>query len=264
MDDRSTGELRAVARARAGGAARLLRRAPVAHAVRRRRPPASPGRPRAACCTRCVTLGYIAHRRPAVRAHAEGARPRLRVPVVAAAQRHRPAVHGGALRAGARERRRGRARRRRDRLRGAGAHEADHDHLAVDRARACRPLCTSMGRVLLAGLADDELDAFLAKATMQPPTDTAVAHRRRSCAPRSSTGAPAGLRARRPGARGRACARSPLPLRDRSGRVLAAINVSTHAGRVTLRELRAEILPVLLSTARRDQRPAGEALIGEG
>ncbi len=38
------------------------------------------------------------------------------------------------------------------------------------------------------------------------------------------------------------------PLRDRSGRAIAAINVSTHAGRVTLEELRGPILSALLET----------------
>jgi IclR family pca regulon transcriptional regulator len=40
------------------------------------------------------------------------------------------------------------------------------------------------------------------------------------------------------------------PLRDRRGRTLAAINVGTHAARVTLKELRSVILPELISTAR--------------
>ena len=38
-------------------------------------------------------------------------------------------------------------------------------------------------------------------------------------------------------------------LRDRRGRAVAAINVSTHAGRVSLKELKATFLPALLSTA---------------
>jgi IclR family pca regulon transcriptional regulator len=40
------------------------------------------------------------------------------------------------------------------------------------------------------------------------------------------------------------------PLRDRRGRTLAAVNVGTHAARVTLKELRGVILPDLLATAR--------------
>ena len=38
-------------------------------------------------------------------------------------------------------------------------------------------------------------------------------------------------------------------LRDRRGRAVAAINVSTHAGRVSLRELRTTFIPALLETA---------------
>ena len=38
------------------------------------------------------------------------------------------------------------------------------------------------------------------------------------------------------------------PLRDRSGRAIAAINVSTHAGRVSLEELRGPILQALLES----------------
>ena len=38
-------------------------------------------------------------------------------------------------------------------------------------------------------------------------------------------------------------------LRDRQGRAVAAINVSTHAGRVGLKELRATFVPALLETA---------------
>ncbi len=40
------------------------------------------------------------------------------------------------------------------------------------------------------------------------------------------------------------------PLHDRRGRTMAAVNVGTHAARVTLKGLRGTILPDLLSTAR--------------
>ncbi len=78
------GRLRAVARARPGRAAGVLRRRTAAHAVRRgpphrphpgHGPPAAPDlRARSATC---------AQRRPPVRAHAPGAGPRLRLPLVA-------------------------------------------------------------------------------------------------------------------------------------------------------------------------------------
>ena len=38
-------------------------------------------------------------------------------------------------------------------------------------------------------------------------------------------------------------------LRDRRGRAVAAINISTHAGRVSVRDLRATFIPALLATA---------------
>jgi IclR family pca regulon transcriptional regulator len=109
-------------------------------------------------------------------------------------------------------------------------------------------LWTSMGRVLLAGLPDDELDAFLAAADMHPPTNRGIADR-------------AHLRAEIVGARSQGYAlvdqeleegiRSvAAPLRDRTGRVLAGMNVSTHAGRVTLKDLRSDIVPRLLDTTR--------------
>lgn len=40
------------------------------------------------------------------------------------------------------------------------------------------------------------------------------------------------------------------PLHDRRGRVVAAINIGTHASRVSMKDLRNEILPHLLDTAR--------------
>ena len=48
------------------------------------------------------------------------------------------------------------------------------------------------------------------------------------------------------------------PLHDRRGRVIASINVGTHASRVTLRHLRGEILPDLLSTARAIESQLGK------
>ncbi len=107
---------------------------------------------------------------------------------------------------------------------------------------------TSMGRVLLAGLTDPQLDEFLdglvvSELTAQSITDVEA------------------LRSEIHTVRGQGYAlvdqelevgiRSvAAPLRDRRGRTLAAINVGTHAARVTLKELRGVILPNLLTTAR--------------
>jgi IclR family transcriptional regulator, pca regulon regulatory protein len=106
---------------------------------------------------------------------------------------------------------------------------------------------TSMGRVLMAGLSDPQLDEFfrtlvVTGLTMQSITDIDV------------------LRAEIDVIRGQGYSlidqeleegiRSvAAPLRDRRGRTLAAINVGTPAARVTLKELRTVILPDLLRTA---------------
>ena len=108
-------------------------------------------------------------------------------------------------------------------------------------------LWTSMGRAILSGLSDVELDQFLREAAIDPPTPRSLSDR-------------ASLRAEILSVRNQEYAlvdqeleegvRSvAAPLRDRSGRTLAAMNLSTHAGRVTLKELRGEMLPLLLETA---------------
>jgi IclR family pca regulon transcriptional regulator len=106
--------------------------------------------------------------------------------------------------------------------------------------------CTSMGRVLLAGLSPSELDAYLARADLRRFT------------PRTVT-TPAVLRAEldRVRAQGWAMVDQELeeglrsiaaPIRDRSGAVVAAANISTHASRTTPEAARGELLPPLLAT----------------
>jgi IclR family pca regulon transcriptional regulator len=111
---------------------------------------------------------------------------------------------------------------------------------------------TSMGRVLLAGLTDTQLDEFLdglviTRLTMESITDIdalrSEIHRVRS------QGYALIDQELEEGIRSVAA-----PLRDRRGRTLAAVNVGTHAARVTLKELRTVILPDLLSTARDIER----------
>jgi IclR family transcriptional regulator, pca regulon regulatory protein len=108
---------------------------------------------------------------------------------------------------------------------------------------------TSMGRVLLAGLPDDELDDYLARATLTRLT------------PRTATSATA-LRAEieRVRAQGWALVDQELevglravaaPIRDRTGRVVAAVNVSAHASRTSLDTMRRDLLPPLLAAAAR-------------
>lgn len=106
---------------------------------------------------------------------------------------------------------------------------------------------TSMGRVLLADLPADELTGRLAHADLRPLT------------PRTVTD-PARLAELLQGVRrdGYALVDEELeqglrslavPVRDRAGRVVAAVNVSMHASRSTAEESRAELLPPLRETA---------------
>ena len=107
---------------------------------------------------------------------------------------------------------------------------------------------TSMGRVLLAGLSDEQLDEFLERLViteLTPQSITDIDDLR--------------IEVRAVRAQGHALVDQELeigirsvaaPLRDRRGRTLAAINVGTHVARVTLKELRGVILPELLTTAR--------------
>jgi IclR family transcriptional regulator, pca regulon regulatory protein len=106
---------------------------------------------------------------------------------------------------------------------------------------------TSMGRVLLAGLADDDLDRFLTTVTWTPLTERTIKY-------------PDELRHAVMECRrlGYALVDQELennvrsiaaPLRDSRGRVVAALNVGTSAARVTLSDLHERILPELLAVA---------------
>src|SRR5690242_7736381 len=108
---------------------------------------------------------------------------------------------------------------------------------------------TSMGRVLLAGQSDDWLDGYLASAELRPITRHTIADAQR-------------LRAElvRIRAQGWALVDQELeeglrslaaPIHDADGQVIAAVNVSTHAGRRTLTSITEELLQPLLATARR-------------
>ncbi|MEV0591934.1 IclR family transcriptional regulator domain-containing protein [Nonomuraea cavernae] len=109
--------------------------------------------------------------------------------------------------------------------------------------------CTSMGRVLLAALPSELLDEFLEGAELRRLTSRTITQ-------------PAALRAEldRVRARGWAMVDQELeeglrsiaaPIRDRTGRTVAAVNVSTHASRTTLQRARRDLLPPLLATAGR-------------
>ena len=135
----------------------------------------------------------------------------------------------------------------RDRLRGPGQHATDHGHLAGDRLPAAGGVDvdgTGAARRPRRSRSSTSSSTTSSSAGPTPQSITDVEALR--C--RDPSGAQPGLRADRPRARGgdpirrRAAARSP-----RSN--LAAVNVGTHAARVTLKELRGVILPELLATA---------------
>jgi len=108
---------------------------------------------------------------------------------------------------------------------------------------------TSMGHVLLAGLDDDEFAEYLHQAELQRLTSHTLT-------------SPAALRAELAAVREQGWAlvdqeleeglRSvAAPIRDRRGRVVAAVNVSTHASRTPRETVIRDMVPPLLAAATR-------------
>lgn len=105
---------------------------------------------------------------------------------------------------------------------------------------------TSMGRVLLAALDQPALRSYFDQADlipMTPRTIIAESELRRALDDVRRQGWCLLDQELEIGVRSVAA-----PLRDRRGRVFAAMNVSSHASRVTLEQLRREHLPLLLET----------------
>ena len=107
---------------------------------------------------------------------------------------------------------------------------------------------TSMGRVLLADRPDDWLDGYLASVTLAPLTSHTIAD------PRALRAELATIREQ-----GWALVDQELeeglrsvaaPIRDGDDRVVAAVNVSTHAGRRSVAGVIQDLLEPLLRTAR--------------
>jgi len=107
--------------------------------------------------------------------------------------------------------------------------------------------CTAMGRVLLAGLPDDELEQHLAKVQMQPFTARTVVR-------------PDELKDRilQTRAQGWCLINQELedglltlaaPIVDRHGQTFAALNIGAHASRTPAESLLSDALPKLLDTA---------------
>lgn len=116
---------------------------------------------------------------------------------------------------------------------------------------------TSMGKVLLAYQTPDRLAAYFELSQLPRLTVRTIADE------------PA-LRALLEGVRRRGFATNDeeseigvrtisVPLYDRTNRVAAAINLSGHASRVSMRELKRDHLPVLLAAAREISRALGAA-----
>jgi IclR family transcriptional regulator, pca regulon regulatory protein len=108
---------------------------------------------------------------------------------------------------------------------------------------------TSMGRVLMAGMSQDELDRYLAEAEFEAFTARTVTD-------------PDRLReiVRDVAKQGYAIVDQELeeglraiaaPIHGAGGTVTASINVSAHASRVSMAAMRADLLPAMLETARR-------------
>lgn len=106
--------------------------------------------------------------------------------------------------------------------------------------------CTSMGRVLLAELPPEQLRAIVPER-LEPHTEHTICTRdaleaelatvRRQGWALVDEELEIGLRS------------LAAPLRDAGGRAVAAMNVSTHAGRTATDEIHASILPAVLRTA---------------
>jgi IclR family pca regulon transcriptional regulator len=106
---------------------------------------------------------------------------------------------------------------------------------------------TSMGRVLLAGLPGDQLKALLSRTELRPLTkrtitdraalETLLARVRKQGYALTDQELEQGLRS------------IAVPIRDGTGGVAAALNVSVHASRATAAVLKRDVLPLLLETA---------------
>ena len=106
---------------------------------------------------------------------------------------------------------------------------------------------TSMGRVLLAGLPDEELEERLARIEVTPLTSRTVADKdelRTILAGVRRQGYAATDQELEEGLRSLA-----VPLRSSSGAVTAALNLSVHASRASMAALRREFLPLARRTA---------------
>jgi IclR family transcriptional regulator, pca regulon regulatory protein len=106
--------------------------------------------------------------------------------------------------------------------------------------------CTSIGRVLLAGLPDDELDAFLADAELEAFTEHTITDRVRLRAAVDTVRAEGWAMVDQELEIGLRSISAPLRV---GGATIAAINLAAAAPRVPVDELRGVMLPELRRTA---------------
>ena len=107
--------------------------------------------------------------------------------------------------------------------------------------------CTSVGRVLLSRLSDDELAAALNKADLTPLTPFTVTDRKRllkTIAADRAAGYSLVDREAEPGFRS-----ISVPVRRYDGAIVAAINMGAHVDRVSAAEMVERFLPRLRETA---------------
>jgi len=107
--------------------------------------------------------------------------------------------------------------------------------------------CTSMGRVLMANLPDDQMAACLGEATLTRFTERTITSRERLLRMLRVVGRngyalvdqelEAGLRS------------IAVPVRNAAGTVVAALNAGSHAQRVSVQEMLTRFLPALQATA---------------
>lgn len=109
--------------------------------------------------------------------------------------------------------------------------------------------CTSMGRVLLSDLPPGDLDTFLSRADIHALTERTITDRaalRAAILAAGTDGYALVDEELEPGLRSIA-----VPIRDRTGRAAAAINVSTQSARLSAQTMTDDVLPALRDAARR-------------
>lgn len=119
--------------------------------------------------------------------------------------------------------------------------------IRLDAGARLPAYATSTGRILLAGLEPGDLDAYLdsvPRAAHTPHTVTDADELREILARVHEQGWALVEDEMELGVRSLA-----VPLRDRSGRIIAAVNVSAHAGRISGEQMLTDVLPPLRDAA---------------